>query len=69
MRTTRHAREKDMAISIIFHVDGARPGVDPFGKTGMGGGGRAAEAVATTARKRSARCPATDVTRGETQPL
>ncbi|MDI9430706.1 MAG: DUF4038 domain-containing protein [Planctomycetota bacterium] len=36
-RMLRYAREKDMAISIIFYVDGARPGVDPFGKAGMGG--------------------------------
>ena len=35
-RMLRHARGKDMAISIIFYVDGARPGVDPFGKTRMG---------------------------------
>ncbi|MHC4351292.1 MAG: DUF5060 domain-containing protein, partial [Planctomycetota bacterium] len=32
----RHARDKDMNISIIFYVDGARPGVDPFGKGRMG---------------------------------
>lgn len=36
-RMLRHAREKDMTISIIFYVDGARPGVDPFGKARMGG--------------------------------
>lgn len=35
-RMLRHARGKDMAISIIFYVDGARPGVDPFGKSRMG---------------------------------
>ncbi|UCD58827.1 MAG: DUF5060 domain-containing protein, partial [Candidatus Hydrogenedentota bacterium] len=35
-RMLRHAREKDMIISIIFYVDGRRPGVDPFGKKGMG---------------------------------
>ncbi len=35
-RMLHHAREKDMAISIIFYVDGARPGVDPFGKARMG---------------------------------
>jgi hypothetical protein len=29
-RTLRHARDKDMVISIIFYVDGRRPGVDPF---------------------------------------
>ncbi len=32
----RHARDEDMIISIIFYVDGARPGVDPFGKRRMG---------------------------------
>ncbi len=36
-RMLRYARDKDMAISIIFYVDGRRPGVDPFGKAGMGG--------------------------------
>ena len=36
-RMLHHAREKDMVISIIFYVDGARPGVDPFGKARMGG--------------------------------
>ncbi len=35
-RMLHHAREKDMIISIIFYVDGRRPGVDPFGKKGMG---------------------------------
>jgi hypothetical protein len=35
-RMLRHARDKDMVISIIFYVDGARPGVDPFGKARMG---------------------------------
>jgi len=35
-RMLRHAREKDMIISIIFYVDGARPGVDPVGKERMG---------------------------------
>lgn len=35
-RMLRHAREKDMVISIIFYVDGRRPGVDPFGEK-MGG--------------------------------
>jgi hypothetical protein len=28
----RYAREKDVVISIIFYVDGRRPGVDPFSK-------------------------------------
>jgi hypothetical protein len=36
-RMLAHARKKDMAISIIFYVDGRRPGVDPFGKAHMGG--------------------------------
>jgi hypothetical protein len=36
-RMLRHARSKDMAVSVIFYVDGRRPGVDPFGKEGMGG--------------------------------
>ncbi len=35
-RMLQYARDKDMAISIIFYVDGARPGVDPFGKARMG---------------------------------
>jgi len=35
-RMLRHARARDMNISIIFYVDGARPGVDPFGKQRMG---------------------------------
>ena len=35
-RMLRYAREKDMVISIIFYVDGRRPGVDPF-KERMGG--------------------------------
>ena len=36
-RLLRHARERDMVVSVIFYVDGRRPGVDPFGKSGMGG--------------------------------
>ena len=36
-RMLRHACDKDMVISIIFYVDGRRPGVDPFGQKGMGG--------------------------------
>lgn len=36
-RLLQHARAKDMAVSVIFYVDGRRPGVDPFGKDGMGG--------------------------------
>lgn len=35
-RMLHYAREKDMVISIIFYVDGTRPGVDPF-KDRMGG--------------------------------
>lgn len=31
------ARAKNLAVSVIFYVDGRRPGVDPFGKDGMGG--------------------------------
>jgi len=29
-RLLRHARELDMVVSVIFYVDGRRPGVDPF---------------------------------------
>jgi len=36
-RLLQQARTKDMAVSVIFYVDGNRPGVDPFGKAGMGG--------------------------------
>lgn len=36
-RLLERARRKDMAVSVIFYVDGWRPGVDPFGKAGMGG--------------------------------
>ncbi len=36
-RLLAHARSKDMVVSVIFYVDGRRPGVDPFGKAGMGG--------------------------------
>ncbi|MHB8866288.1 MAG: LamG-like jellyroll fold domain-containing protein [Pirellulaceae bacterium] len=36
-RLLRHARDLDMVVSVIFYVDGARPGTDPFGKSGMGG--------------------------------
>jgi hypothetical protein len=31
------ARSRDMVVSVIFYVDGRRPGVDPFGEKGMGG--------------------------------
>jgi len=36
-RLLRHAREKDVIISVIFYVDGRRPGTDPFGKEHAGG--------------------------------
>lgn len=36
-RLLSHTRTKDMSVSVIFYVDGRRPGVDPFGKNGMGG--------------------------------
>jgi hypothetical protein len=36
-RLLRYARERDVVISVIFYVDGARPGVDPFGKERRGG--------------------------------
>lgn len=36
-RLLAYARERDVIISAIFYVDGAKPGVDPFGKTGAGG--------------------------------
>ena len=29
-RMLRYARDRDIAVSIIFHLDGADPGVDPF---------------------------------------
>ena len=35
-RMLQYARKKDMIISVIFYLDGARPGVDPFGKERMG---------------------------------
>ena len=35
----RAARERDICISVIFYVDGYRPGTDPFGKDAMGGAG------------------------------
>ncbi len=31
-RLVRHARDKDVVVSVIFHLDGRDPGVDPFGK-------------------------------------
>lgn len=36
-RLVDYARTKEMVVSVIFYVDGRRPGVDPFGKEGMGG--------------------------------
>jgi hypothetical protein len=36
-RALRLARERSIEVSVIFYVDGARPGVDPFGKEGAGG--------------------------------
>jgi hypothetical protein len=33
-RLARYAREKDVAVSWVFYVDGARPGSDPFGTSG-----------------------------------
>jgi len=32
----RHARERDVIVSVVFYVDGRKPGVEPFGNTGMG---------------------------------
>ncbi|MBX9624499.1 MAG: DUF4038 domain-containing protein [Gemmataceae bacterium] len=31
-RLVKHARDKDVVVSVIFHLDGADKGVDPFGK-------------------------------------
>jgi hypothetical protein len=36
-RMLRHARDRNMIVSLIFHLDGRDKGVDPFGKAGMGG--------------------------------
>lgn len=36
-RLLAYAREKNIIVSVIFYVDGRRPGVDPFGKNAMGG--------------------------------
>jgi len=36
-RLLRQARDHDVIISVIFYVDGADKGVDPFGKARMGG--------------------------------
>lgn len=36
-RLLEEARRRNLVVSVIFYVDGARPGTDPFGKAGMGG--------------------------------
>jgi hypothetical protein len=36
-RMLDHARKRGIQVSIIFHLDGADKGVDPFGREGMGG--------------------------------
>jgi Protein of unknown function (DUF4038)/Domain of unknown function (DUF5060) len=36
-RMLKHAREKDIAVALIFFLDGMRPGRDPFGAAGAGG--------------------------------
>lgn len=36
-RLLAHALSQDMIVSVIFYVDGLRPGTDPFGKAKMGG--------------------------------
>jgi hypothetical protein len=36
-RMLAFAQSRNIAVSLIFHLDGADPGVEPFGKTGMGG--------------------------------
>lgn len=36
-RLLKYARDRDVIISVVFYVDGARPGVDPFGRGRMGG--------------------------------
>ncbi len=36
-RLLQEARRRDMVVSVVFYVDGARPGADPFGPAGMGG--------------------------------
>ncbi|MHB0999225.1 MAG: apiosidase-like domain-containing protein [Armatimonadota bacterium] len=33
----RFAQKRNIIVSVVFYVDGMRPGVDPFGKSGMGG--------------------------------
>ncbi len=36
-RMLAHARALDLVVSVVFYVDGARPGADPFGKENAGG--------------------------------
>lgn len=36
-RLVRHARDRDIVVSVVFYTDGRRRGTDPFGKAGMGG--------------------------------
>ena len=36
-RMLSHARKRGIIVSVVFYVDGSRPGVDPFGKEDMGG--------------------------------
>ncbi len=36
-RMLPHARRLGIQVSLIFHLDGRDPGVDPFGAAGMGG--------------------------------
>jgi len=36
-RMLRRARDRNVIVSLIFHLDGRDKGVDPFGKAGMGG--------------------------------
>jgi hypothetical protein len=36
-RMLRHARDLNVAVSLIMHLDGRDKGVDPFGQAGMGG--------------------------------
>ena len=36
-RMLAHALRRDVVVSLIFHLDGEDKGVDPFGKSGMGG--------------------------------
>ena len=36
-RLLQEARRRDMIVSVVFYVEGARPGSDPFGPAGQGG--------------------------------